>query len=67
MTHSGSGKWGQAGGGGPGQGLWPEREYEKMRHREEERQQVQRILFDIPKNLLEFNPPRAAEGLYGKG
>lgn len=37
-----------------------------MKHREEEGQQVQRILFDSPRNLLDLNPRRATEELYAK-
>lgn len=55
-------KWGRFGGGGNGQGLQRTGGYEEMRYREEEGKQVQRVLFDSPRNLLDPNPQRALKG-----
>ena len=58
-------KWGLFGGGGSGQGLQRAGGCEEMTFREEGKQ-AQRILFDIPRNLLDPYPQRTTEGLRAK-
>lgn len=58
-------KWGLFGGGGNGQRLQRAEGCEEMTFKEEGKQ-AQRVLFDIPRNLLDPYPQRATEGLCAK-